>query len=314
MLVVDTAVVPRRDRLSIAVESITSAAHATTFTSRAEPGRVHLAMNAWQFAGVEVVDASCSAHILRRTSAPGSDEEPALLLTYALKGVGVHSQPDRQVAVRPSTFWATDLSMPYDHRVTDTRTLTAKLSREALGMPIDHIRPALEHLHKSPLASLFTTHVREVRRVAGQVDETAASHLGTSTLSLARALLASVAPDSRAGRDALADALILRVQAFVRQHLSDPRLNAQIIAAAHFVSVRHLYKVCAASGLRLEQWIIEERLARAAEDLSRRSSGVTVSEIAHRWGFVSAAHFATRFRGAYGVSPREWQAINQPDR
>lgn len=312
MLVVDTAAVPTRERLSLVVESITGAAHATSFTSHVDNGAPRLKMDAWQCAGVEVVDAECSAHTLRRVGRPSSDEEPALMLTYALQGVGVHSQPGREVAVRPSTFWATDLSAPYEHHISDTRTLTAKLPADVLGMPMDSVRPTLEHLHKSPLAPLFTNHVREVRRVADQVDDVTAVALGTATLSLARALLASVAPDSRMGREALEDALILRVKAFAREHLGDPDLNAQTIAAAHFVSVRHLYKVCADGGLRLGQWIIEERLARAAEDLALRStSGATISEIAHRRGFASAAHFATRFRGTYGVSPREWQALNR---
>jgi AraC-like DNA-binding protein len=65
-------------------------------------------------------------------------------------------------------------------------------------------------------------------------------------------------------------------------------------------------KICAQAGIRPEQWIIEERLARAAEDLARRSpAAVTVSEVAYRWGFTNASHFATRFRRAYGVTPRE---------
>lgn len=310
--VLDTDTVPRRERLSLTVETVTSAAGASSFTSRAESGGVHLSMSLWQFEGVEVFDTECSAHTLRRTSPLRSDEEPALFLTYGLKGVGVHSQPDRQIAVRPSRLWATDLTQTYDHHVSDTRTLTAKVPNHLLEMPLDLVRPSLGHLHKSPLAPLFTHHVREVRRVADELDEATALRVASATLTLARALLASVSPTSRVGRDALEDALLLRVKAFVREHLGDPRLDAQSIAAAHFVSVRHLYKVCAAGGIRLEQWIIEERLARAAEDLSSRSrSNVTVSEVAHRWGFTSATHFATRFRRTYGVSPREWREINQ---
>lgn len=313
MLVLDTSAAPRRDRLSLVVESITGAAHATSFTSEAGSSGAHLRMSRWELGELELFDAECSAHTLRRLGRPSSDDEPALMLTYALKGVGVHSQPDRQVAVRPATLWATDVSEPYDHCVSDTRTLTVKLPNEVLEMPVDLVRPTLEHLHKSPLAPLFTNHVREARRVADQVDQVTAVSLGTATLSLARALLASVAPDSRLGRDALENALLLRVKVFVREHLGDPGLDAESIAAAHYVSVRHLYKVCADGGLRLGQWVIEERLARAAEDLARRSvPAVTVSEVAHRWGFSSAAHFATRFRRAYGVSPREWQALNRP--
>ncbi len=310
MLVSDTAAVPRRERLSFVVETLAGAAGATSFTPATESDAVHLKMSVWDLGGVEFFDTECSAHTLVRAK-PSSDEVPGLLFTYGLAGMGVHSQPSHQVYVQDTTFWATDLSAPYEHRISDTRTLTAKLSNDVLGMPVDVVRPALEHLHQSPLAPLLKNHITEVRRAVDDVDGVAALSLGTATLSLARALLASVSPDSRLGRDAMEDALLFRVKAFVREHLGDSGLDARLIAAAHFVSVRHLYKVCAAAGLRLEQWIIEQRLAHAGEDLARTST-LTIGEVARRWGFTSAAHFATRFRRTYGVSPREWQAINRP--
>jgi AraC-like DNA-binding protein len=224
----------------------------------------------------------------------------------------VHSQPIHEVLVRPSVVWATDLTVPYKHRISDTRTLTARISHELLGMKVDAVRPGLRNLHRSPVAPLYTRHITDVCQVADDVDGAVALSLGTATLALARALVASVSPQSAARRDALEDVLLLRVKAFVGAHLADPDLDASAIAAAHFVSVRHLYKVCAAGGLRLEQWIIEQRLARAGEDLAR-SPNLSIGEAARRWGFTSAAHFATRFRKTYGVSPREWQALNRSD-
>ena len=312
MLLLDSDAVPRSDRLSLVVESVTGAAHATSFTP--ESDEVHLTMSMWDLGGVELFDAQCSAHTLRSTGRSSTDgERPTLMLTCALRGTGVHEHLDRQVPVRPSSVWATDPSAPYVHHISDTRTLTAKVPIDALGLPMDLVRPGLEHLERSPLGPLFMSHVWEVRRVADQVDPPTALALGTATLALARALVASVAPAGGAGREALQDALLLRVKAFVRQHLGDPGLDAEAIAAAHHVSVRQLYKTCAKAGVRLEQWVIAERLARAAQDLaSRPPAALSVGEVARRWGFASASHFATRFRRAYGVSPKEWQAINQP--
>jgi AraC-like DNA-binding protein len=311
VLLLDSDALPRRDRLGLVVESLTGAAGATSFTP--ESDEVHLAMSMWELGGVELFDAQCSAHTLRGTGRPAAGHDrPALMLTSALRGTGVHTHLGRQVAFRPSRVWATDATAPYVHHVSDTRTLTTKVPFDALGMPVDVVRPGLHHLQNSPLAPLFTSHVVQVRRVADQVDRPTALALGTATLSLARALVASVAPESRAGREALQDALLLRVKAFVRQHLGETWLDAHAIAAAHHVSVRQLYKTCANADLRLEQWIIVERLARAAEDLARTSSrDLSVSLVARRWGFSSASHFTTRFRREYGVSPRAWQAINQ---
>jgi AraC-like DNA-binding protein len=113
-------------------------------------------------------------------------------------------------------------------------------------------------------------------------------------------------------REALEDIVLLRVQAFIRAHLADPDLDPHTIAAANHISVRQLYRTFAQADLHLEQWIITERLAGAHEELARAGAhGVAISTIARRWGFASASHFARRFRLGYGLSPREWQALNR---
>jgi Helix-turn-helix domain len=77
-------------------------------------------------------------------------------------------------------------------------------------------------------------------------------------------------------------------------------------------SSRQLYKACPRADLHLEQWIISQRLERAREDLARPSpKPLPINQFAHRWGFAGASHFPRRFRGAYGTSPREWQALNR---
>lgn len=313
MQVLDSAGVPPRDRLDMVVESMTSAARATAFTPEGPHDRVRLTMTAWQLGAVGVFDAECSAHTLRRGARATSDDEPpSLILTYGLRGTGVHSHLGRDLPVGPSQLWATDLTAPYVHHIEDTRTLTVKVAIATLGIPHDLVREALVHIGESPLAPLFVSHLTETRRVAHLVDGPASVALGTATLSLARALVASIGDDDRIGREALEDTLLLRVQAFVRRHLGNPALDAATIADAHHVSVRHLYKTCARAGLRLEQWIIGERLARAADELARTAPARgTITAVARRWGFSSASHFATRFRATYGVTPREWQSLHQ---
>lgn len=312
MQVLDSTVVPPRDRLDMVVESVTSAALATTFTSDCPDDQVRLTMSAWQLGAVDLFDAECSAHTLRRGARGAPDDEPpSVLLTYGLRGSGVHSHLGRDKPVGPSQLWATDATASYVHHIEDTRTVTAKVAIAALGIPHDLVRQALEHIGDSPLTPLFVNHLTEVRRVADRIDGPASVALGTATLSLARALVASITDDDRIGREALEDTLLLRVQAFVRRHLGDPALDAASIAVAHHISVRHLYKVCARAELRLEQWIIRERLARAADELARTAPARgTITAVARRWGFTSLSHFTTRFRTAYEVTPREWQALH----
>jgi AraC-like DNA-binding protein len=316
MLVFDSASVPSRDRHSALVDSITSAASATFMTPDRGAESLHLKMNRWDLGGVEVIDTKCSAHTLRRSPRQTArGEVPMLAITCGLKGSGVHRQLDREVKVQPAGVWATDLSLPYIHRVTDTWTTTAKIPFSMLGVPRELVSPALEHLNSSPLARVFSHHLADVRQIGDDVNDAAVASLGTATLALARALLISVSGDDGLRRGALEDILLLRVKAYVREHLRDSSLDPATIAAANHVSVRMLYKTCARANLQLEQWIIEQRLERAREDLARSTTThVSVTGLGQRWGFASASHFARRFRSAYGMSPREWQALNRTAR
>jgi AraC-like DNA-binding protein len=73
------------------------------------------------------------------------------------------------------------------------------------------------------------------------------------------------------------------------------------LASLHTVGVGAL-------GAGRDQWIIEERLARAAaaltDDRQRRSP---ISAIGFSLGFQDAAHFSRRFRAAFGVPPHIWR-------
>ncbi len=98
------------------------------------------------------------------------------------------------------------------------------------------------------------------------------------------------------------------MRAYVRRHLTEPGLDAERIARAHAVSVRHLYRVCAAAGMSLEQEVIAQRLEAARVRLSSPAGRQrSIAATARACGFADASHFARRFRAAYGLSPREWQ-------
>ena len=96
----------------------------------------------------------------------------------------------------------------------------------------------------------------------------------------------------------------------MREHLGDPGLDAETIAAAHHVSVRQLYKTCAKADLRLEQWIIDERLANAAEDLARSRRERTIvpwPQLGVRQRLALRDPLPAGVRRLAG----DWQAINQ---
>jgi AraC-like DNA-binding protein len=126
---------------------------------------------------------------------------------------------------------------------------------------------------------------------------------------LLRALVASASEVQRYARPAVAEALLPMILAYARQHLREQSLPPQRIADHHNISLRYLYKLCSGADIRLMDWIVQQRLKGAQQDLSHPDSKArTIAGIAHHWGFKDARHFSARFRQSYGLSPREWRA------
>ena len=105
---------------------------------------------------------------------------------------------------------------------------------------------------------------------------------------------------------------VSRAIAFIENNLGEPWLNPRSIAESQQISRRHLDELFRECGHRIESWIWERRLERAAEELAcycptRGLSRKTILQIAFDLGFKSPSHFSRTFAGRFGVSPREYR-------
>jgi AraC-like DNA-binding protein len=100
------------------------------------------------------------------------------------------------------------------------------------------------------------------------------------------------------------DDLLRRIDAYVVEHLMDPDLGPASIAAAHFVSTRHLHRLFAARGASVTRQIQRLRLERCRRELlDPRSDHRSITDISRRWGFTDLATFSRAFRAEYGTAP-----------
>jgi AraC-like DNA-binding protein len=214
--------------------------------------------------------------------------------------------------VQGSDLMLVDLGTPYSFGCTTGGGARVFLvPHDQLGLPVDVVRRAVPRLPASPLHDLVRAHLEwmSVSAPALAADPGAAV-LGQATVELVRALIVSAAGDEQRRAAVREETLVTRVRAHVRQHLTDPELTPERIAAAHNVSVRQLYRACGRAGLRLEQWIIGQRLDAARAYLTSpagRRRSIAATARAH--GFPDPSHFTRRFKAAYGLTPRDWQRL-----
>jgi len=99
------------------------------------------------------------------------------------------------------------------------------------------------------------------------------------------------------------------VMQYLRSHYPEP-LTVETIAAETHMSkfyLCHLFRK--QTGLTLMQYLYEQRLAAARQQL--QFSTDSISTIAQNCGFGSSSHFCTLFRRREGMSPREYRAITR---
>ncbi|QXG75937.1 helix-turn-helix domain-containing protein [Modestobacter sp. L9-4] len=280
------------------------------FPGRRPPSRSHV--EAWDLGGLTVTRAEHTGGLELTRSARQAREDTEPLLSFAVHEVGRvlqdHLEGRRVVPVGGLTL--TDVSSPWTYRWADhgvCRSLQVPVAR--LGLSVDVVRQALPQVRRSPLYGLVSAHLEQVTRDAERLATEPMVHsLASATVDLTRALLASAVGAGPTTADANAETVLSQVRSYVRQHLTEPDLDAEGVAAALAVSVRQLYRLCATAGFSLEQWVIDQRLEGARAELADPGSrGRSIAAVARRWGFTDASYFSRRFRQAYGTTPREWR-------
>ena len=178
-----------------------------------------------------------------------------------------------------------------------------------LGVSAETVRRSAPLLKHSPVYPLMQAHMARLCAGADALRHPdVGPHIGHATVQLAKALIASAEGPGPRACAILNEALYTRIVEYILLHLADQSLTPERIAAAHDISLRQLYRIWSHSQLGVAEWIIAERLARAAAALTddhQRHTPIWV--VAHSLGFKDAAHFSRRFRAAYGMPPRVWR-------
>ncbi|MFJ3880869.1 helix-turn-helix domain-containing protein [Streptomyces sp. NPDC090077] len=274
----------------------------------------------WRVGSLDLFEMRCTGFEVRRTAwhVRRHRDRPVVSVSLQTSGVGLAESGESRFTLDASDVCVFHELAPRAYGWSGfgaSQALT--IDMDELGLSVDAVVRASLRLRSSPVHDLVRGHLQGLFRRPGLLEtDPGAPALAGATVELVRALLASAALPSQnpLARDAMADSLLTRVQAYARRHLTDPDLCVEAIARAHHVSSRHLYKAFHRAGMSLEQWLIHERLELARRMLSNpRHAHLPIAVIAARCGFTSHSHFTRRFRTAYATTPTAWRNSRPPN-
>ena len=249
-------------------------------------------------------------HLVERTPETIADGGSGYYkVSLLLSGSSILVQDGREVVMRPGDLSVYDTSRPYSLLFgEDFRNLIMMFPKDRVDLPI----PFTEQLtavslgrEHSGLAPVVTAFLSQFPAQLANLDGRVRAKLAHTSLDLMGTLFSSILDADPAQRDPH-QLLLQKITAYIESHLGDTALSPSTIAAAHYISTRHLHSLFREADTTVSTWIRERRLERCRADLlDPVLQDRTVSTIAARWGFTDAAHFSRVFKAAFNASPSE---------
>lgn len=217
------------------------------------------------------------------------------------QGQEVFSQSGRQSSIGPGSAVIWDGVLPGECHSD------GPLVKTTLFMPRDlclEALPRLDALVARPLAPTPSLRLLfdwlEMSMTSEALDKDASATAGRVAMDLLTSALgasANIVLNTQAIR-------LMEIKAFIERQLAVPGLTVDDIARANAVSTRYLHILFQGTGETCRQFLMRRR-REAARALLLSPASLSITEIAHRYGFDSPSAFSRAYRTAYGVSPRE---------
>jgi AraC-like DNA-binding protein len=261
---------------------------------------------------LSVVEVTANSHEVLRTPALITRSDRLYYkLNLQLSGTGILIQDNREATLRPGDLAVYDTHRPYTLAFDDDfRTLVLMFPHDVLDLPAEMVAD-LTAVRLGPEAGIgrmvspFMVQLAEnLELLSGPSGHRLAHNAVDLLATLFESELQTGIP-APAGNHRL---LLEKIRHYIEANLGDPELSPTGIAAAHFISTRHLHSVFHDAGTTVAAWIRTRRLEQCRRDLrDPLMSDRPVGMIASRWGFTDAAHFSRIFRGTFGVPPSTYR-------
>jgi AraC-like DNA-binding protein len=244
-----------------------------------------------------------SQHRIAHATTPShNSEHPFIKILFQTYGVSYFEQGGRQIALMPGDCLAYDVGCPH------TIISPALTRHEVVIVPKDLLQERGFRLEKMVACKLSarTGTGRIAHDFAHAAFDEATKLSPNSAASVADTLIDLLLLPLREAATALdrpgPEAMYIRAQAFIREHLRDPDLCIDQISAELGCTKRYLHMLFSERGMTVSDYIWRARLQHCRQELEAHT-GKRITDVAFAWGFSSSSHFSRVFRKYFGIVP-----------
>jgi AraC-like DNA-binding protein len=236
-----------------------------------------------------------------------ADDEAYLQVGLLTRGAGVVEQDGREGVLAPGDFALYETDRPFCWGLKEDWELLVFTWPRATVRLHDRESQALTARclsGRDGLGNIVGRMLRDLVSAPPQLSIDGSLRLGNQVAEL----VTTVATEAvvRPAPERFSDRLLRQIDDYIVERLGDPDLGPSEIAAAHFISTRHLHRLFAGRGSTVTQQIQHLRLERSRLDLRHPGyDSQSITDIARRWGFPDLATFSRAFRTAYGTTPTQ---------
>lgn len=210
--------------------------------------------------------------------------EDCFLISVQLAGSGCIQQDGRDAVLAPGDFALYDSTRPYTLRFEqDFRQFVLKAPRPLLAERLDFPQrcTATRIAGSTGMGRVASELLRTVAREAPSLLPHEIERVGNMLIDVFAAAFGHSLVTQPLSASSHCAAQLVRIKMFVEDHLRDPELSPERIAAAHGISTRYLSKLFEPTGRSVARWIWERRLEHIERDLRDPDLAAhSVSEIA----------------------------------
>lgn len=251
------------------------------------------------------------AHAYLTSSSPD-----VVFVQFVLAGTSCATQDDQDTLVNPGYVSVVD---PSRHYVMRTPVPTKHM---VLQIPRDELRGRLGDFDRlsgraysvsSAEGAITLAFLRNLFAAPAELDPTQEAGLARQAVDLTALMLSDGSLSTVKRLSSASSFSRLRLHHAIETSLQDRIVACEDIAGMAGISARYANVLLSQEGTSLERLILKERLQKCSRVLADPSeASQSIGEIASRWGFSSASHFARAFKEAFGMSARDYRAIHLP--